>query len=102
MADNQEQLFIGSAKIKPYKDGQIIQISISLDQLNDLKGSGSYKKATKEGKDGKKYLSIVAFPLKTPTEYRSHSVKLDTFEPQKAVSVVKEEIKPNNDDDLPF
>lgn len=107
MTEIKEQFYIGSAKVKDYNGDKMVQISISLTELNKFRENPEYKKAKYKDKNGNEYLKLVAFPLKPENvkDWRTHSVKLDTYEQKDPSGIVKEQVQtqqPQSDEDLPF
>ena len=81
-----ESVYVGNAREKetPYgKVGMLIEIDLA--QLNAAKRTDAFQDATRVWIDKtggeRRMLKLAVWPLKEPSEYRTHSVKLDTFKP---------------------
>lgn len=99
----QDSIYCGNAK-KVGQDG--FSIELNLTQLKAFLESAEAKEhiRTYQGQNGKnETLKLVAWPLKQPQTYRTHSVKVDTWKPeQKAEQVPPSPKSEQEEDDLPF
>lgn len=76
-----KSIYVGNAK-SIGKDGFSIELNLS--QLKAFLESAESKEhvRTYNGKDGEnRTLKLVAWPLKEPQQYRTHSLKVDTWKP---------------------
>lgn len=81
MSDLKESIYVGNAK-KVGNDG--FSIELNLNQLKAFLQSEEAKEHirkfnTKTGEQST--IKLVAWPLKEPQQYRTHSVKIDTWKP---------------------
>lgn len=81
-----DKIYLGKLATKELKFGKMLSGYLNVTDIP--------KDKIKTSKSGKKYISIDVFQLKNVDDYgNSHSIQLNTFEPQK-----KEEFT----DDMPF
>jgi hypothetical protein len=80
-----EAMYCGNAQEKAMKSGdKIIEVDLDLDQLGGhLRGDAKEFIRTWTGRDGvtHKTIKLSVMPLRAPTEYRTHCVKINTFKP---------------------
>jgi len=84
MSEESVHVFCGNAKLLTFAEGRIgFKINIDLDQLKKAIEENPDCKNDWTGKDGAEHhcVKLESFPLREPTEYRTHYVKVDTWKP---------------------
>lgn len=112
MSEQKQSIYVGNGKEINGRENAGFKVSINLNQLWDALKTEEGKKATfKSDASGYTYVDLVMWPLKPENvdDRRTHSIKLDTWQPDPNREKAKEEREaektvPNSeaDDDLPF
>ena len=100
MAEDKKHDFVGSAKLINGQYGHTARIQIELtdlfEYLNTDEGRGlirTYK--TKDGKE-KHTINLYMAGIKTPTDYKTHTIYIDKFMPDPSYKKEKEEKEGDN------
>jgi hypothetical protein len=113
MSENQESIYIGSAKEIETQKSRFLAIELDLTVLRSKMIEIEQYIRKVKFKDGEhQLLKLVAYPLKeeNKTQYKTHSLKVDTFVPRKREEYSQEpkfkqeeETQENDiDGDIPF
>ncbi len=85
MSDRPEPMYVGNGKEVETKSGlRFMRVELDIDQLGEhLRGAGKEFIRTWHDRSGTEHrtISLDVMPLKEPTQYRTHSVKIDTWKP---------------------
>ena len=80
-----EALYVGGGKERTFKNGNIcINIELNLTDLEaKMAGHVNTWRSRKGGGTEQKTIKLILAPLKNPDERRTHSLRIDTWKPDK-------------------
>jgi hypothetical protein len=80
-----EALYVGGGKERVFQDGNsVINIELNLTDLETkMEGHVHTWRSRKGGGTEQKTIKLILAPLKNPDERRTHSLKIDTWKPDK-------------------
>lgn len=84
----QEALYVGGGKEKVFREGNsVINIDLNLTELEaKMEGHTHEWRSRKGGGTVQRTVRLILAPLKNPDERRTHSLRIDTWKPEKAAT----------------
>lgn len=82
----QEALYVGGGKEKIFREGNsVINIELNLTELEaKMNGYTHEWRSRKNGGTLQKTIKLILAPLKNPDERRTHSLRIDTWKPERS------------------